>query len=53
MKTATIFTLSENGVKIKVTYPVSMALKKECHKCVEQKFLEDINKLSKGKYLVM
>lgn len=53
IKTATIFTMSEKGEKIKVTYPVSMALKKANHQCVEQKFREDIIKLSKGKYIVM
>ena len=53
IKTATIFTMSDKGDKIKITYPVSMALKKESHKCVEQKFRNDIKKLSEGKYLLM
>jgi hypothetical protein len=53
IKTATIFTMSNFGMKIMVTYPVSLSLKKESHKSVESHFLDDLNKLRKGKYLVM
>ena len=53
VKTATIFTMSDVGTKINVTYPVSLALKKENHKCVESLFLAELNKLRKGKYLIM
>jgi hypothetical protein len=53
VKTATIFSMSNVGTKISVTYPVALALKKENHKCVETLFLAELNKLRKEKYLIM
>ena len=53
IKTVTIFTMGKNGEKIQGTYVLSLSLKKLDHNVVETLFLNDLEKLRKGKLLMM
>ena len=53
IKTVTIFSMNNKCEKIKITYPISLSLKKTNNINIESKFLEELNQLRQGKLLVM
>jgi hypothetical protein len=53
IKTATIFTMNDDGEKIKVTYPLSLSVKGLNHEQVEALYVKELEQLRSEKLIVM